>query len=308
MKALQSISIFVLTILLSSSLFAAAPSITAPIQGRIIEKLSDIPLAYVNIGIVGKGVGTVSDTKGMFTLSIPASLQDETLRVSMIGYKSREFKVSEFIAKINNDYNIFLEPDATLIEEIAIVDSKMRSYTKGNKSKTQNFTVGFESDTLGNEFATKIKIRKRRTILKDVRISIVENTFDTLKFRLNIYSVKNGKPGELLNKKNIIIQTTKKDSEVLTVDLTPYNVTVKRNFFVSLEWIENPANAAVVAADEDKSDASISDDSVEKEDNKPDVSFSAAFPARTVYFRSTSHAKWRSINGLGIGIQVTYLQ
>jgi len=285
MRLLHSLVVFFLILLSSPSLFSSvSTNVSTVVNGRVIEKVTDLPLAYVNIGVVGKGVGTVSNAKGEFSLAIPASLSDDVIRVSMVGYKSAEYKVSDFIEKITEDYNVFLEPVVTMIEEIAIVDSKMRSYTKGNKSKLQNFTIGFESDTLGNEFATKIKIRKRRSVLKDVKISIVENTYDTLRFRLNIYNIKNGKPGELLNKKNIIIETTTKGSEILEIDLIPYNIVTKKNFCVSLEWIEN---AEQVIIDEDG-------------DRTPDVSFSGAFPARTVYFRSTSQAKWRSIKGLGM--------
>jgi hypothetical protein len=262
------------------------------IEGRIIEKLTDQPLAYVNIGVVGKGVGTVSNTKGVFSLTIPSSLDNEIVRVSMVGYTSVEFSVSDFRKKISEDYNIFLEPKTNEIQEIAIVDSKMKSYLKGNKTKNQWFSVGFESDTLGNEFATKFKIRKRRTIIKDLRLSINENTFDTLRFRLNLYKIKNGKPGEIINTENIIVTTTKKSSEVLIVDLLPYNVVVEKGFFASIEWIEN---SEPVTIDENG-------------DKTPDVSFSAAYPARTVYYRKTSHANWRSIKGLGIGMQVTILQ
>ncbi len=266
----------------SLSLYSAIQPVQL-VQGRIIEKLSDNPLSYVNIGVVGKGVGTVSALDGTFSFHIDERYDDDILRISMIGYVTQEFVVKEFKEKLAADYNVFLEPKTELIEEIAIVDSKMRSYLKGNKSKTQNFTIGFETDTLGNEFATKFKVRKRKTILKDLRLSIVENTFDTLRFRVNIYDMADGRPGNILNKKNIIISTTKKDSEVLIIDLLPYNVAIKqRNFFVSLEWIDSSEEA--------------------------DVSFSAAFPARTVYYRSTSHDKWKSINGLGIGMQITYLQ
>lgn len=252
------------------------------IQGRVVEKMSDAPLAYVNIGIVGKGVGTVTNTKGEFSLKIPDGLATETMRVSMIGYKAKEFTVADFIEKVRSDYNIFLEPTSTEIEEISIVDSKMKSYLKGNKTKSQFFSLGFESDTLGNEFATKFRIRKRPTLLKDFRISINENTFDTLRFRLNIYSIKNGQPGEIINTKNVIISTTKKDAEVLIVDLLPYNIRVEKSFFASLEWIDSSESAT--------------------------VAFSAAYPARTVYYRSTSHAKWKKVNGLGIGMQMTILQ
>lgn len=280
----MKISSFYLVLLLTVfSLNLSASSLDLPlIEGRIIEKLTDQPLAYVNIGVVGKGVGTVSNTKGVFSLTIPASLDNEIVRVSMVGYKSEEFTVKDFRKKIAQDYNIFLEPKTNEIEEIAIIDSKMKSYLKGNKTKNQWFSVGFESDTLGNEFATKFKIRKRKTIIKDLRLSINENTFDTLRFRLNIYDMKNGKPNKVINNQNIIITSTKKDSEVLIVDLLPYNVIVEKSFFASIEWIDSR--------------------------EKGDVKFSAAYPARTVYYRSTSHANWRSIKGLGIGMQVTILQ
>ena len=252
------------------------------IKGRIIEKLTDTPLEYVNIGVVGKGVGTVSNVKGEFFLNIPSSYDNDILKVSMVGYKSQEFVVSNFKSKIANDYNIFLEPKTEVIEEIAIVDSNLKSYTKGNNTTSKNFTVGFESDLLGNEIATKFKIRKRHTLLKELSISIGKNTYDTLSFRVNIYSVKNGKPGEILNKKNIIVTTTKKDSEVLLIDLLPYHITLQENFFVSLEWIKDLEGG--------------------------DLSFSAAFPGRTLYYKKTSHDNFQGVKGLGMGMQITYLQ
>lgn len=270
----------VLFILALTNVFAS--DISTLVQGRVIEKVSDKPLAYVNIGVVGKGVGTVSNSKGEFNLNIATRYDQDMIRISMIGYKAQEYVVKDFKKMISENYNIFLEPITEVIKEIAIVDSKMKSYVKGNKSTVQNFTVGSESDTLGNEFATKFKIRKRKTILKNIRLSIVENSFDTLRFRLNIYDVKGGRPGAIINTKNIIIFTTRQGSDLLTVDLLPYDIIVNKNFFVSLEWIDNSGEG--------------------------DVKFSAAFPAREVHFRSTSHAKWKSIKGLGIGMQVTILQ
>ena len=38
------------------------------ISGTVFEMDSNLPIEYVNIGIVGKNIGTVSDQNGKYTL------------------------------------------------------------------------------------------------------------------------------------------------------------------------------------------------------------------------------------------------
>ena len=40
------------------------------IKGAVIEKISHMPLPYINIGINGKPIGTVSDSTGNYSLTI----------------------------------------------------------------------------------------------------------------------------------------------------------------------------------------------------------------------------------------------
>ena len=251
------------------------------IEGKIIAGIDGSALSYVNIGVIGKSIGTVSGRDGTFSLTISKRNDRDTLRVSMVGYKAQDFIVADFRRKIAKDYNLSMEEAISVIQEIAIVDSKMKTKIIGNRSTNRDFSLGFSSDTLGNEMAIKIKTRRRMTLVREFNLSINSNEFDTLRFRLNFYESKSGKPGKAINTKNIII-TTALENDVLTVDLREYNISRKKDFFVGIEWIEDLGDG--------------------------ELNFSAAFPAREVYYRSTSHAKWKSIKALGVGMNLKVLQ
>jgi hypothetical protein len=62
-------------------------------------------------------IGSISNRDGKFILSVPKRLQNDTLVISSIGYKSYKVLVNDFI----NDAAIFLEEDIASLDEILIV-------------------------------------------------------------------------------------------------------------------------------------------------------------------------------------------
>ena len=88
------------------------------ISGTVFEINSDLPIEYVNIGIVGKNVGTVSDPNGRYTLLINPENHNDTLRFSYIGYRSYSVKVSDFIDM--NNGNVSLEKKKYELAELVI--------------------------------------------------------------------------------------------------------------------------------------------------------------------------------------------
>ena len=253
------------------------------IEGRIIQGIDGEPLSYVSIGVIGKNLGTLSDREGYFKLNLPTSIFNDTMRVSIVGFETQNFIVSDFVTKVQADFNIAMKESKMLIDEIFIVDTKMKRKVFGNETQAKWFTAGFSSDTLGNEMAIKVKSKNKTTVLKTFNLSIVENGYDTVRFRVNFYDIKRGKPGNLINKQNIIIETTIKDS-LLTFDLTSYNIVMKESFFFSIEWLEDYGE-------------------------QKKLSFSAKYPAKSMYYRSASHGSWRKITSMfGIGMNVVGLQ
>ena len=60
------------------------------IQSRVLDLNTREPIPFVNIGILGKNHGTVSDDAGKFSLEVPKAgwSSSDTLRFSAIGYQS----------------------------------------------------------------------------------------------------------------------------------------------------------------------------------------------------------------------------
>ena len=55
-------------------------------NGQVMDEKTKDPIPYVNIGIVGKGVGKVSDSNGNFSIMLDEKYNDDTIKISMIGY------------------------------------------------------------------------------------------------------------------------------------------------------------------------------------------------------------------------------
>src|SRR6187455_2270243 len=77
-------------------------------SGIVKDSVSSKPLSYVNIGIVNKDVGTVSDKDGKFSITIDEKFNNDSLRISIVGYETRIFKISEFKSSVSGDGEIKL--------------------------------------------------------------------------------------------------------------------------------------------------------------------------------------------------------
>ena len=225
------------TILIISSLNLYAQNL---IEGQIIDSKSKQPLAWVNIGLAGKSIGTVSDDEGNFKMEINDKYNQDTVRISMIGYKERLFKLMDFRNEIRK--NPFFELDAEVMQlNEVIISSKKKNkqeYILGNKKFTNNTVYGFQSNELGNELGTIIKVEDGPVSIEKININIYKNPLKVFKFRLNIYDLKDGVPDKNILKENIIIECNK-NRGIFTIDVNKYDIIVDKDIFVSMEWIEN---------------------------------------------------------------------
>lgn len=247
-------------------------------NGTISDSESGEILPYVNVGVVGKNIGTVTDMDGTFNLKIDKKYNADTLMMSMIGYENLVFVVADFKEKLSTDSIFKLTSKTTNLQEIVVESSQLKSKILGNKTKSKNIRGHFVSDELGNEVGIIIKIKKSPTYIDKFHASIVENKYGLLKFRLNFYSVKDKMPHENILTENIIVETQIKEG-VLTVDLSEYNIVVEDDFMVSLEWIENLGQDGLF--------------------------FSMSFFGSPVISRQTSQAYWKKQKPVGIGFSVT---
>lgn len=247
-------------------------------KGQVIDAATKEPLPYVNVGIVGRSVGTVTDEEGRFQLPLEAEYNKDSVKISMIGYNSRSWSVYDLKYEIK-DSVLRLTKSQHELKQVEISDKRLRAKILGSTTTSQYFTGGFTSNDLGNEVAVKINL-KGTAYLDKFNFSIAQNNCDSLLFRVNIYSIKNDMPDSSLLHENILVSTSIK-SGVITVDLAPYGLRVTDDFIIGIEYIK-PCSERY-------------------------LTFSAAFLG-SIYSRTTSQGDWEKLKGFDLGFNVRVLR
>jgi hypothetical protein len=244
-------------------------------KGILSDSASGEPLEFANIGIIGKGVGTVTNEKGEYNFVVPDSLAREKIKVSLIGYKSKTFAVPAVSALSK----IILQQEAVNLSEVAVTPKSTKVKTLGNVATGSGVVAGFKKNNLGAELGIRLNIKHPQTHFRKFRVNIAKNSLDKAMFRLNIYSMdEKGLPKENILKQNIIIEPKEKTG-LIEVDLRPYNIFVDEDVFITLEWIKDLGDAT-------------------------GLMFSTKLVGSATYFRQASQDKWEKITPFGVGLHV----
>ena len=272
-KSLLLLSCCILSLFLSLPLGAQTFVI-----GQVVDAAIKEPLPYVNIGLLNKNIGTVSDETGYFELEVNTEQNSrDTLRFSMIGFETKSYTLNDFINQ--NEIEVYLTENSTALDEV-ILSSKRKNYqTKilGNKTTSKALYAAFTSNKLGNEMGFIVRARKHPMILKKFNISLVENDYGPIKFRLNIYDVLNGLPNKTLLTDNLFIET-EESSGIVSLDLTPYEIIIDQDFFIAIEWIEDLGPGKLY--------------------------FSGGFFGAPLFAREVSQGTWEKIGTASVGMNV----
>jgi len=250
------------------------------VDGKIKNAQTNEPIPYVNIGILKRDKGTVSNEKGEFSLEIPTEFINDTIKISSIGYKTKIFIVKEFIKTLNENPSIELSENVIELNEVVVSSKKLKEKVLGNKTKSRMMRGGFRNAELGNELGIKIKIKKSPTYITKFHANVTSNTGEKMKFRLNFYNIEKGLPKEKLIQQNIVFGIDTKEG-AFTLDLSKYNIVVKDDFYLTMELIENQG----------------------KKENE--VFFSAGLLGNATVTRLTSQAEWKKLGSIGIGFSLT---
>jgi hypothetical protein len=243
-------------------------------EGIIKDKNTKENLAYVNIGIVNKNTGTVSDVKGKFQLLLDNKNDAETMKLSMIGYKSLSFKVIDFKKIVTENPIIYLEKSVSELKEIVIKNKNLQTGILGNVLDKKTVSAGFVNNVLGNEIGIIVKLKSKPTFIEAFHAIVDYNKYKELKFRLNFYDLKKGLPNNTILQDNIIVTSTIKKGELI-IDLNDYNIMVNEDFFVSIELIEGLGEGG--------------------------LHFLADYSGSPIITRATSQGKWNKVEDLSFG-------
>jgi hypothetical protein len=171
---------FIILFVLSNNLLLHGQTIS----GTVFEMNTGIPVEYVNIGIVGKNIGTVSDQNGMYTLTFHPDNYNDTLRFSSIGYHPYTVNVSDFLKQ--NNGNVSLETRVYGLTEVVVRPKKMRQKVLGITSKASRMSFPLIS---GLEAGIQIK-NKNIAHIKEVHCRIADFSCDSILFRITFYKIR----------------------------------------------------------------------------------------------------------------------
>ena len=236
------------------------------------------PIPYVNIGVVGKDVGTVSDSSGIYSINIASQLTNDTIRFSFIGYESKEFLVSDFI---KSDGKVMLVQQPIELKEIFVSTGTMTEKLLGNKGMSY-MSAGFSDVEKGYECGPLLLIKKR-AFLKGCELYLVGKKYlNTAKFRINIYKQNGDDYSNILQSPFYINLDSlpKTDSDSYYVDFTQIEskgIYVSGNTLVTIEDIEDITGGKMFLR--------------------------AGFLGAPTVCRKTSQGKWQKYN-ISVGIRV----
>ena len=94
------------------------------ISGLITDEENNI-LSAVNISVLGKSIGVISEDDGLYSLTIPAN-RSVVIGYSFIGYHIEKIRIPMLKKGQTYTLNIQLQSSSTLLDDVIVIDQKSR--------------------------------------------------------------------------------------------------------------------------------------------------------------------------------------
>jgi hypothetical protein len=247
-------------------------------KGTIVDVATKKPIAYVNIGVLNKNTGTVSDEKGEFKIEIDDKFIDDTIVISRIGYNSLKYSVCNFIQEYKDCEEIKISMSEKLydLKEVMITPKNYKNKRLGNFSNSKLLVFSLRNKGLGCELGTILKVKKT-ALLEKLYLNIGYCSYDTVFYRINLYKVISKNNFEPILSKPMYNKLLKSEKpEVICIDLSNENICLYGNTLITLEFFKGLGEGQI------------------------DIAINIGGKS---YFRPTSQGKWENIP-ISVGISV----
>jgi hypothetical protein len=249
------------------------------IAGRIIDSKTNEPLEYVSIGIINTNYGTITNTNGYFEFE--AKVEELSIvRISMIGYEAQTFSVKELLGKENV---IKLNRSVIQLEEVTVKSGAETKIVGVTKRTLKGGFCGWGGDKRGkgHELGSTFDLGASFASIQSLHIRLHALSYDSILLRLHVRDIKDGLPHKELINENIYF-TIEKSSGWAEIDLKGYNIVLKDEVALTIEWIKvfdlNKKNLVRVNKSKQKT---------------ANVLFSVKNNSGCLYFKRGVEGKWR---------------
>lgn len=256
------------------------------IKGSVSDTQNNAPLSYVNIGVLDTEFGTISSIDGNFELYLDEKISSESIvRFSHLGYENQDVTIAQLLKK--ETIAIRLKEDAFNLAVVEVRPEPTRFKTVGtnrtNSKMYNHFAINRQpNQNLGASVGRRFNIGKENAYLEKFNFYIAANNFDKIRFRINIFSIKNGRPDKNLNTKDLIFTVKDKATGWAEVDLKSQNIRLEEDVIVALEWIYHSENGKI-------------------------LSLPMNVPATATHFyKFGSQDKWKRFRGMSTAMELIY--
>ena len=267
-------------IFLLATLIAEAQTIR--LSGTVGAAGSDKQLAFVNIGIRKKDIGTTSGQNGKFTLVLLQEHLQDTVTFSAIGYHTADVPVRDLLA--SQPSQIKLNEKTTALQEVVVKSRKTKIRKLGVTGRMPGVWGAPEKKESKDvfEFANFVRVKNKPVELISAHFYLESPKLDSAVFRINFYKNNNGFPGERLVEKSILQRVSAKDGW-LAIDLIKYDLYLTEDFFIGVEYLP-------------------------EQDRFKQTIFLGGKIGGSVYSKQSGFGEWKKISGVSLSSYVTARQ
>ncbi|MBS1651581.1 MAG: hypothetical protein JSU07_06175 [Bacteroidetes bacterium] len=212
-------------------------------QFVIIDSATKKGIPYVAVGVLGKHSGYLSDENGVIEINLNYFDYNDSIKINCLGYNSAFVFKKNLLEKTFK--TIQLSEQLHQLEEVDVKVKKVKTEILGAKHYSIKNCTGFvknEQNWKGSEASICADNKVGRLVLlKSFSFYVIQNKYsDSLIFRLMFYEASDKKYPRYKSilKRPIIFKTALKQGE-FTLDISNYNITTDKDFFVSLECLMN---------------------------------------------------------------------
>lgn len=213
------------------------------IKGVLVDSISEKPLAFANIYLLGTNTGTTSDENGLFELKVFKI--PKFLRFGYVGYKIKDIDYTE-----RQPDTIKLIRQNEQLDEVFLASPKFEESVKIKAAKSRD-NIGISNTNNGESPSVLLRYFKKPSKLVESPAFLSHAEFFLFKgmnsdkrdyiFRIRIMSVsEDNKPGyDLIENKTL----TGKPGSKISIDLKDERVLISENgFFIGVEGLQIAQN------------------------------------------------------------------
>ncbi|MBI1767807.1 MAG: carboxypeptidase-like regulatory domain-containing protein [Bacteroidetes bacterium] len=261
----RSFLIFVLYSLLVLSINAQV------LSGVVIDAQSKKPLPYVHIGVMNKNMGVISQENGKFEIDLTKANKNDDLAFSMLGYEVVKKRIADI--ELFNPMEIKLVEKSLQLNEVIVRKKKPKPIKLGRFTPSAT-TIGHnlrQDFGFGGEWGLRIFSKGEKYWIDNVQFHMRFNTVDSILFRIQIYSVKDGMPNQSLLAHDTFV-TSRCNQHWIVKNLERENLILDQDVIVTYEVVRIWFN--------------------KKTDNEIFFTYGKGYPEGQIYSRASSLDRW----------------